>query len=202
LIHDNLRFMNTQSHALMGAVLFGRAMPKRAWVGLFGGITPDVPMLAIVLTLKATGVSGQKIFDEMYWENWWQITNAIAHSFFMWAGLLVIGLVMRKSSGDRWTLLSIFAGSALLHSCIDFGVHREDAHMSFWPVSRYKFMSPVSYYDSAHYGRAFSMFEAALGLGMAVVLALQFKNVIVRGLLAVCLLFYVAIPVIFIFNLM
>jgi membrane-bound metal-dependent hydrolase YbcI (DUF457 family) len=192
--------MNTQSHALMGAVLFGNAVPKRAWVGLLGGVTPDVPMMAIVLTLMAFGVPAAKIFDEMYWENWWQITNAIAHSFLLWGGLLALGLTMRKTADNRSTLLAIFAGSAFLHTGIDFFVHREDAHMSFWPLTRYKFMSPVSYYDPAHYGRAFGLFEAALGVVMAVLLAKQFKNWIVRGLLAICLAAYVAMPLIFMLH--
>jgi membrane-bound metal-dependent hydrolase YbcI (DUF457 family) len=192
--------MNTQSHALMGAVLFGRAVPKRAWTGLLGGVTPDVPMLVIVFTLMTVGIPGQKIFGEMYWENWWQITNAIAHSFLLWGGLLALGLVMRKTSDDRWTQLVIFAGSALLHTCIDFFVHREDAHMSFWPLTRFKFMSPVSYYDPAYFGRIFGLFEAVLGVVMAVLLATQFKNWIVRGLLAICLTAYVVMPVIFMLH--
>jgi hypothetical protein len=192
--------MNTQSHALMGAVLFGRAVPKRAWVGLFGGVIPDVPMLAIVFTLMAAGVPAPQIFDHMYWENWWQITNAIAHSFLLWGGLLALGLATRKTADDRWSLLTIFAGSALLHACIDFLVHREDAHMSFWPLSRYKFMSPVSYYDPAHFGRIFELFEMAIGVAMALLLSSQFKNWIVRGLLALCVIAYVAMPVIFMLH--
>jgi hypothetical protein len=181
--------MNTHSHALMGAFLFGKSVPKRAWAGLLGGLTPDVPMLVIVATLMAAGVPGHTIFDEMYWQGWWQITNAIAHSFLLWGGLLALGLY------KRWPVLAIFAGSALLHSCIDFLVHREDAHMSFWPLSNYKFMSPVSYYEPEHFGRQFSLFDSALGVVMTFVLAARFKNWIVRGLLALCFLSYLAFPV-------
>ena len=45
--------MNTQTHILMGALLFGRKMPRTAWAGAAGGIAPDVPMLAIVAVLLA-----------------------------------------------------------------------------------------------------------------------------------------------------
>jgi membrane-bound metal-dependent hydrolase YbcI (DUF457 family) len=187
--------MNTHSHALLGAVLFGKAVPKRAWFGLLGGITPDVPMILIVLTLMAFRVPANKIFDELYWQDWWQVTNAIGHSFLLWSGLLALGFFNRRQQNDRWTLLAIFAGSALLHAFIDFCVHREDAHMSFWPLSRYKFMSPISYYDPDHYGHIFSLFDSALGVFMTLLLARQFRNLLARAALALCFAAYVAFPI-------
>lgn len=186
--------MNTQSHALMGALFFGRGISKRAWVGLLGGITPDIPMIVIVLTLFAIGIPGHTIFDEMYWQRWWQITNAIGHSFLLWGAVLAVSLF------KRWTYSAIFSASALLHTSIDFLCHREDAHMSFWPLSDYKFMSPVSYYDRAHYGGPFSVFEAVLGLLMAGLLSVQFKNWLVRGALTLCAVAYLAVPLMFIFS--
>jgi membrane-bound metal-dependent hydrolase YbcI (DUF457 family) len=191
--------LNTQSHALMGAVLFGKKLPARAWAGFLGGVTPDVPMLLIVFTLMVTGVSANRIFEELYWQDWWQICNAIGHSFLLWSALLVLGLVMRAKS-DRWTLLAIYSASALLHAFVDFLVHREDAHMSFWPLTRYKFMSPVSYYDPAHYGGLFSLFEAALGIFMVVVLIRRFQNKWARIGLAVLLVPYIAVPAFFILG--
>jgi membrane-bound metal-dependent hydrolase YbcI (DUF457 family) len=183
----------------MGAVLFGKKIPARAWAGFLGGVTPDVPMLLIVFTLMVTGVSANRIFEELYWQDWWQICNAIGHSFLLWSALLVLGLVMRAKS-DRWTLLAIYSASALLHACVDFLVHREDAHMSFWPLTRYKFMSPVSYYDPAHYGGLFSLFEAALGIFMVVVLIRRFQNKWARIGLAVLLVPYIAVPAFFILG--
>jgi hypothetical protein len=191
--------MNTQSHALMGAVLFGRKISPRAWAGFLGGVTPDVPMLLIVFTLMVSGVPAHRIFEELYWQDWWQICNAIGHSFLLWSALLVLGLVMRAKS-DRWSLLAIYSASALLHSFVDFLVHREDAHMSFWPLMRYKFISPVSYYDRAHYGGPFSLFEAALGVLMVIILIRRFKHRWVRIGLAVLLVPYIAVPAFFILG--
>ncbi len=198
--------MNTQSHALMGAVLFGRNITPRAWVGFLGGVTPDVPMLMIVFTLMVSGVPASKIFDELYWQDWWQITNAVSHSFLLWAGLLALGITMRskavtfRDAIDRWSMLALYSASALLHACIDFLVHREDAHMSFWPLSRYKFMSPVSYYDRDHFGRPFSLIEAALGILMVIVLMRRFKNKWARVGLAALVAPYIAVPAFFIFG--
>ncbi len=198
--------MNTQSHVIMGAALFGGRMPKRAWAGALGGVLPDVPMLLIVLTLKLAGVPAHRIFDEMYWQNWWQLTNAIAHNFWLWGGLWLAALAMHQratasaESIDFWALVLVFASSGLLHSCIDFLVHREDAHMSLWPVTRWKFMSPVSYYDPAHYGRIFSLFEALLGIVLSVVLLRRFHATVLRCILALFMALYVAVPVYFILT--
>lgn len=200
--------MNTQSHIIMGAALFGGDVPKRAIIGAIGGFAPDLPMLLIVLTLRLAGVPAHRIFDEMYWEKWWQITNAIGHNFWLWGGLLIIGLFMRErlsadvATIDFWSLVMVFAGSALLHSCIDFLCHREDAHMHLWPLTSWKFMSPVSYYDSQHFGRWFSLFEAGLGLLLSIVLLRRFEATLLRVLLAIVMMLYVAVPAVFIFRLM
>jgi hypothetical protein len=200
--------MNTQTHVIMSAALFGGDVPKRAIVAAIGGVLPDIPMLLIVITLKLSGVPAQRIFEEMYWEKWWQITNGIAHNFWLWGGLLILAIVMRErgSAGveaiDFWSLVTVFSGAALLHSGIDFLCHREDAHMSLWPVTNWKFMSPVSYYDPAHYGRWFSLFEAVLGLALSILLLRRFEASLLRIVLAVVMALDVAIPAIFIFRLM
>jgi hypothetical protein len=196
--------MNTQTHVIMGAVLMGRGISSKALAGALGGIAPDVPMLLIVLTLKLLGFADRTIFGELYWQNWWQTTNAIGHNFLGWSALVLLGLVMRDRlsasvrSFDGWTLLSLFAGSALLHTAIDFLCHREDAHMSFWPLTRWKFMSPVSYYDSQHFGTWFALFEAGLGFALAIVLFRQFSNRWLRGCLTIAMALYVAVPAYFI----
>jgi hypothetical protein len=197
--------MHTQTHVLMGAALFGRRVPKRAWIAVVGSIAPDVPMLLIVLGLKLSGVPARQIFDELYWENWWQVTNAIGHNFWLWGGLSILAVFMRErgaatlASIQGWTLTFIFSASALLHSVIDFLCHREDAHMSLWPLTRWKFISPVSYWDDAHYGRWFGLFETALGVMLCILLMQRFQNRWTRGTLGVALALYIAVPAYFIF---
>jgi hypothetical protein len=184
--------VNTQSHILIGAVLYGGKVPNRAWAAAAGGIAPDVPMLAIVAALKFFGMPARQIFGEMYWENWWQITNAISHSFLLW------GLLAFIAFARRWPLILAFTASGLTHAAIDFLCHREDAHMQFWPLTRWKFVSPVSYWDPAHFGRYFGAFEALLGLAMAVIIFRRFRNMIVRAFLLIAMAIYVAVPAYFI----
>ena len=197
--------MLTQTHIIMGAALFGGKVPKRAWVGALGGVLPDIPMLLIVLGLKLAAIPDPIIFGYLYWQDWWQVTNAIAHNFWLWGGLFLVALLLRERLAataeaiDHWSLVMVFSASAFLHVMIDFLVHREDAHMIFWPVTRWKFMSPVSYYDPAHFGGYFSLFEALLGLGLAALLIRRFANTWARGALLFAMLLYVAVPAHFIF---
>jgi hypothetical protein len=198
--------MNTQTHVIMGAVLFGRTIPHRAWIAAAGGLIPDIPMFMIVAALKLSGVSDREIFGTLYWQNWWQITNAIGHSFLLWGLVSILAVVMRErisntlAAIEGWGLVFIFSASALLHAVIDLLCHREDAHMSLWPLTRWKFISPVSYWDDRHYGQYFGVFEAALGLVLAVVLFRRFQNGWVRSILGLAMVLYLAVPTYFILS--
>jgi hypothetical protein len=196
--------MNTQSHVLMGALLFGRTVPKLAWAGAAGGVMPDLPMFAIVGFLRLAGHEFEEIFGKLYWEHWWQVANAIGHNFILWSVLSIVGAILAKSvtrvTSERGALLFGLSGSALIHSAIDFLCHRNDGHMHFWPFSQWRFVSPVSYWDSAHFGTQFSLFEAGLGLIMAVLLFRTFRNKIVRAALVLTAGLYAAVPAFFIFN--
>jgi hypothetical protein len=202
--HDEKVRMNTQTHIIMGAALFGGTVPKRAWAGALGGIMPDIPMLAIVAFLKLNGVSDMLIFGALYWQPWWQITNAIAHNFFLWSALAAFTFLMKSRAVlgrlDRWSIALAFSASGLLHTIIDFLVHREDAHMQFWPLTNWKFVSPVSYWDRAHYGQYVMVFEILLGLALAALLLVRFRNWVIRCLLGVAMVLYVAVPAYFILT--
>ena len=189
----------------MGALLFGKPLPGMAVAGALGGLVPDVPMFAIVAGLRLGGRSFEEIFGQLYWERWWQVCNAVSHSFLLWGALAAgSGMVLSKrgrSAAPRAALLFAFSGAALAHSCVDFLVHREDAHMQFWPLSDWKFVSPVSYWDRAHFGDWFGLFEAALGIVMAALLFRRYRSILTRMALALCLALYAAVPAFFIWNL-
>ncbi|MEO9612081.1 MAG: hypothetical protein ABJG86_09030 [Nitratireductor sp.] len=205
--------MNTQSHILMGAAFFGRPLPRLAWAGAAGGILPDLPMYTFVAVLGLLGYSVSDIFDRLYWEPWWQIANAIGHNFLLWGTLTIVAAlaVARSRTGqppapspapDSETagaaaLVFAFSASALLHSLIDFLTHRADAHMHLWPLSDWRFRSPVSYWDPDYYGNWFGLFEAALGVALIVVLFRRYRALPLRAGLLVVLGLYVAVPAFF-----
>ncbi len=161
--------MQTQTHALIGAYVFGMRDATLMTVGAVAGMLPDLPMFVIVATLSAMGHDGQEIFGHDYFQPWWQQINGVAHSLILWPLALVAALVARRAGPPaRWPAILLAATAAgLAHACIDFLCHREDAHMQLWPISSWKFISPVSYYDPAHFGGAMMVLEAGLGLLMA-----------------------------------
>ena len=161
--------MQTQTHALIGAYFFGKRDATLLTAAAVGGMVPDLPMFTIVAALLASGRRGQEIFGHDYFQPWWQHINGLAHSLILWPLMLVSALVAgRARPAARWpAILLAVAAAGFAHACIDLLCHRDDAHMHFWPVSSWKFMSPVSYYDPAHFGGAMMMLEAGLGLFMA-----------------------------------
>lgn len=54
--------------------------------------------------------------------------------------------------------------SMFLHSIADFLLHHDDAHSSLVPFTNWKFQSPVSYYDTRHYGYFWVAFELGFSL--------------------------------------
>jgi hypothetical protein len=191
-------------------------MPRLAVAGTLGGIAPDIPMFVIFGALRMAGYDLETIFGKLYWEHWWQVANAIGHNFWLWGMLaLVSGLMLRGGPAQSVAadnrqrispmrpdagLVFAFSASALLHSVIDFLCHRDDAHMHLWPLTQWRFRSPVSYWDPNHYGNWFGLFEAATGLLLVVVLFRRYRNFWLRGALALASLLYVAVPAFFILS--
>lgn len=59
----------------------------------------------------------------------------------------------------RWPLLVLLCASMLLHIFADLPLHNDNAHQHFFPLLEWRFESPVSYWDPAHYGIWASLFE-------------------------------------------
>ena len=205
--------MNTQTHLLMGAALFGRPLPRLAIAGALGGVIPDAPMIAIIGGLKMAGYGLEEIFGRLYWQHWWQVANAIGHNFLLWgAPAICSGLALSANplatspESDKRpvrfdaALVFAFSGSALLHSVIDFLCHRNDAHMHFWPLSQWRFRSPVSYWDPNHFGNWFGMFEAVTGLLLVALLFRRYRNFWLRAALALACILYLAVPAFFVMS--
>jgi hypothetical protein len=194
--------MMTQTHMIMGAALFGAKRPALAWAGLAGALIPDLPMYAIVAALKFyAGLPDLVIYGVAYFHPYWQLANGLGHSLVFWPLLAILAWAFQsQTSGKLQTVLSvaaIVAASATLHSVIDMLCHREDAHSHFAPFTMWKFISPVSYWNPAHFGTPFKVFEAVVGLALCALLFARYRNWPTRALISVCALLYAAIPAYF-----
>ena len=192
--------MVTSTHMLMAA--FATTRPRmRAWMialGWFGGLFPDLPMFAMVgaSRLMEPPVNLWRHPDGLYWTDPWKAATDLGHSLPLWAALVLAGFLLWRRANGRLVLtgqvLVVFSAGALLHAIVDFFVHTDDAHAQFAPFSDWRFHSPVSYYQSDHFGREVSMLELGFCLFAAVFLIRQFRSWTVRGL---CVLMLV--PVLF-----
>jgi hypothetical protein len=169
--------MYALSHVIIGTALLGGRTQRTAWTAAAASLLPDLPLVAVKLGALVKGVAPGFVLLYLYWQNWWQILMAVGHDFWLWGACLLLGIAFRHS------LVTVFAASALLHSAIDFLCQREDGHMQFWPVSRWIFMSPVSYWDPAHFGNIFRGGEALVVLGLVALLFVRFRSILVRLLL-------------------
>ena len=181
--------MQTQTHLLLAAAVLGRrATPREQGAILAGAFLPDLSIYALAAWAALTGVPARVVWDEMYWAEPWQGLSAFSNSVFLWGLVAAVGWF----AGRRWLVLLGLA--ALLHLAFDLPVHADDAHRHFWPVSDWRFVSPVSYWDPAHHGRLVGLIEAAGGVALCGVLWRRHAARWARALLALLAVAYLAVP--------
>jgi F0F1-type ATP synthase assembly protein I len=178
--------MNTQTHVLMGAALLGSTpQPDLTLAAAAGGLAPDLPMFMLVGCARWIGRHAPRdIFGTLYFSDRWQTLLAPWHSLPLWTAALALAL------WQGWIVAAAFAASALLHVGVDFFLHVHDAHRQLWPLSSWRFRSPVSYWDSRHHGHLFRPIEMALAIGFAGYLLTQYRSPLVVALLVATLGLY------------
>ena len=210
--------MNTQTHLLVAAALFCRPnRPKRNAAVIAGAFVPDLGVYALFVWSKLAGVPEREVWRTIYFGEPMQTVQAVFNSVPLYAMLLIAGMMLlapasrpvtagnaptRPNWGwwrfvDERSALGLFAFAALVHLAGDLPLHAEDAHRHFWPLTDWRFYSPVSYWDPSHYGNVFSWVEAALGAALAVVLFRRFRAWWVRALCVLAIAFYVGVPLYF-----
>jgi hypothetical protein len=196
--------VNTQTHLLVAAALFAKPdEPKRNAALIIGALLPDAAIFGLFGWAVLTGVPQSELWGRIYFSEPMLTFTAIGNSAPLYVAIALLGWFSARSRSGvpaeeplpTLPALAVLGLAALTHLAGDFPVHVDDAHPHFWPFSDWRYRSPISYWDSAHHGRAFSAFEAALGLSLAVILMQRFRALWVRGLLAIGVAGYLAIPV-------
>lgn len=205
--------MNTQTHLLISAFVLARPdRPRRNVALLVGALLPDFSIYLLVVWAKVQAVPEWRIWGELYWQEPWQSLGALGNSVPLYlSGLLIALMIARRQSGEgsskfkqifwpqkgRDELSIVFAilfTSCLIHVLFDFPVHVDDAHRHFWPLSDWKFTSPFSYWNPAHFGAEIQIVEFIAALLMIGVLYKRFESRWVHILLALTALAYILVP--------
>lgn len=188
--------MNTPTHALLSLFTFGARADRLGVAALIvGGVAPDVPIF--ILYAWATWVARipeAVIWSHTYYQPGWQTAVDAAHSVPI-AGLIAVAGALRSRSAApttrSWHPLTLLGASLTLHSALDLPVHHDDGHRHFWPLSAWRFDSPVSYWDPCCFGDVVSLVEIAVMLGVTAVLWRRGAGPVARAALALLGLVYV-----------
>ena len=187
--------MNSPTHILIAETLFSRKLVAGAsWAAATGALVPDVFLAFFVIYGLATGLDGNTLWNIAYFQEPWTTIGSVSNSIPLWLAIALCGYFAQKQSrSDRqlWygKLVCIFAFSGLLHVLVDLTTHAEDAHQHFWPISNWKFHSPISYWDPAHSARWVMLFEGMLVFTSTFLLWSRAKSRRIKFLLALTVLY-------------
>jgi len=126
---------------------------------IFGGLAPDMFLYIASIVMFSyysltTNLATDEIFDyiynDLFFNNiYWLIGQNILHAPFVLIGLYFAAKKFKKYKH----VLQSFALGAGLHTVIDVFTHHNDGPLVLFPFNlSYRFSSPISYWDPAHYG--------------------------------------------------
>lgn len=164
--------MNTPAHLILGAAIFARPDAGRVTAAaLVGAFLPDASLYLMAgVAIFGMGISPDVVFRDLYFSDAWQQVFAVDNSFILWGIGLGAALWCQKS----WVVA--LCGAALVHIAFDFPLHNEDARMHFWPLSDWKFHSPISYWDSSSGGTYVGVLELLLVITCTFFLIRRFRT--------------------------
>lgn len=164
--------VNTPAHLLFGAAAFSKKAYRRTLAAAFSGaLLPDLSLYVMAgMSLFVLSIPPAVVFDQLYFSPLWQTVFAIDNSFLLWGA----GLVWATWAGRE--LWQVFALSGLLHIFLDFLLHHDDGRSHFWPMTRWVFESPVSYWDINHHAAFVAPASALISAVLAAVLIQRFRD--------------------------
>ena len=112
-------------------------------------------------------LSRQEFLEEVCGRNTFRRPDAALHSTLPVAVALVLYALLGVKRHDRLKAAFAFLLGWAGHVVTDALTHGSDARLLLWPLSRWRFESPVSYRERGRYGRLFTLTEHAVLLAVA-----------------------------------
>lgn len=140
--------MNTPTHIIVSYVLLRSSTRKKLdhfWI-IMGAVLPDLMIFVLFFYALLFGIPMREVWDVLYFTDFWQDLIDCFNSVPITAFFIGIAAALKWRGG---VLLGM---SVLIHIFGDVFLHNDDAHRHFFPLSEYKFISPVSYWDPNHLG--------------------------------------------------
>ncbi len=181
--------METYSHAFFTWALAKhgvRAGRAAGIAGAVGATFPDLPAFAGTAYYVGTAyliegwssMHSEELLDAIYFHGPFGSTGSALHSAVPVVALLILYRVTGVHRRDRrriqlWFLLGWFG-----HTIADFLTHVDDTRPLLWPISDWKWSSPVSYYNPPYHSQEF--FVVSHGLILLIISWLLLKRVVSR----------------------
>ena len=168
--------MNTPAHLIFGLAAFGKPdAAKVTAAALVGALIPDLSLYLLSgWHLFILSTPPETVFGQLYYSEGWQRIFRVDNSILLWALALILAVMARSP------VTIALCAAALLHLFLDFPLHNDDARAHFWPLTNWKFISPVSYWDGDHYGNIVGPIEMVMVVAAAVYLWRRFTGMLMR----------------------
>ena len=163
--------MRTYSHALLtlaaARYLKQKDGPSATWAAV-GATMPDLPAgIGAAWLLDRGRHSREDFLQEVCGRSVFRRLDAALHSVLFVTTALLLYATLEAVEHDRGkTSLAFLLGWAG-HVATDTLTHGSDARPLLWPLSKWRFYSPVSYRERERYGRMFTVVEHAVLLMLA-----------------------------------
>ena len=178
--------METYSHSFFTWALAKHGVKASRAAGIMGAVgaaLPDLP--AIVGTFYFGGFA-------YLWEGWPSVaseaeaiyftgpfgaTGSALHSVVPVVLSLILYRTLKLGRWDKLRVVLWFLLGWLGHTVTDFLTHANDTRPLFWPITNWRWSSPVSYWDDAYYGQEFS--AVSHGLILLVMVGLLLRRIFI-----------------------
>lgn len=173
--------MNTPAHLIAAAALLAQKdAPVNNHRIVVGALLPDIWIYGFFLWASVIqGLPGEVIWTETYWTEPWQTIGAVLNS------LPLSGLIVLAGAALRQTWLLLLGLAMVSHIALDLPLHGDDAHRHVWPITDWRFISPVSYWNPDENGRWGILVEFAVVSVGSAALWFRFPRLWLRILLAI-----------------
>ncbi|NJN30277.1 MAG: hypothetical protein HC824_07450 [Synechococcales cyanobacterium RM1_1_8] len=204
--------MQTPGHVIINLGLLGGGdRPRWTWPIIAGALIPDLMMFWFyVWTKLIRGLPDGEIWRTTYfldsWQNIFDLFNSIP------LALVGLGLALycrqggshqggshqgARPQGPRpqpWAGPAIACFASIIFHCLqDLPLHHDDGHRHFWPLSNFRFASPVSYWDPNHYAIWGALFEVVCVVAATALILRWLKSPWGRGILIFLAVLYIAL---------
>jgi len=157
--------MDTFSHAFWTYFL----ARKKYWVkqAVITSIIPDIPFIATLIITTLLGLSFTQFLSFYKGSIAFQASNLL-HSFIVFAIISIVIII--KFNNFKGIIFGLG-----FHNVLDLFTHADYAHQIFWPLSKFTFISPISYSEPQYHAIEFNIINFSLII-IAIVYLWREKN--------------------------